>query len=110
MNTETYRSHAQTVSNEKSTASAEIIGDVVGDITTDVVVEIGETLSTTIELLGDRDYFRITLLEGQQVTINIDTASIAASVNFRDAGDNILASDSTILGGNLALDVTAGTS
>lgn len=64
MKTEIHRSYTSQISNENSIANAEIVGDVVGDITTGVTIAIGETLSTAIELLGDRDYFRIDLFEG----------------------------------------------
>ena len=91
----------------KEASSIEIIGDVAGDTTTDVLVAIGDTVETAIELLGDNDYFEITLTEGQAISLDLLSLAIGPLIRIRDSQDNIVVSQSALGIGNLTLDFTA---
>lgn len=107
MRTEFFTTQKTALASEKEPQIFNIVGDVAGDTSTEVTISIGETLSTAIEILGDRDYFAITLTEGQAITISVNSIAIGATINFRDANDQIIATSSSLLIGDQTLSAVA---
>jgi len=46
--------------------------DIPGDTTTTATIAVGGTADGDLEVLGDHDWFAITLMAGQQVTVTLD--------------------------------------
>lgn len=65
--------------------------DVPGNNTTTVTISVGGVLSGTLETIGDHDWYRITLTQGQQISILLDGISLEDPyLRIRDAAGNVL--------------------
>src|SRR5689334_21103511 len=66
--------------------------DVPGDTTTGATISVGTTITDAIEVLGDHDWFRISLTAGQKVTIAVNLGTLEDSyVYLRNSVGTILA-------------------
>ena len=52
-------------------------GDIPGDLTTTATIAIGESVTGELEVLGDTDWFRIDLVEGQTVSISLSGSGVS---------------------------------
>ncbi|QZD88878.1 M10 family metallopeptidase C-terminal domain-containing protein [Qipengyuania aurantiaca] len=52
-------------------------GDIPGDVTTTATIAIGESVTGELEVLGDTDWFRIDLVEGQTVSISLSGSGVS---------------------------------
>jgi serralysin len=51
--------------------------DIPGDSTTTATITVGGTETNTIETVGDRDWYKITLTAGQEITITLNGVTLA---------------------------------
>ena len=66
--------------------------DVPGDVTTAATIAVGATLTDAIEIVGDHDWFRLSLTAGQKVTIAVNLVSLEDSyVYLRNSSGAVLA-------------------
>ncbi|WP_114227714.1 M10 family metallopeptidase C-terminal domain-containing protein, partial [Sphingomonas sediminicola] len=47
------------------------MADIPGDVTTTAIITVGQTISDSLEVVGDHDWFRLNLTSGQAVTVSI---------------------------------------
>ena len=59
--------------------------DIPGNNTTTATIAVGDTVSSTLEVLGDHDWFRITLTAGQSITVFVDGTMIRDRTRLADA-------------------------
>jgi hypothetical protein len=81
--------------------------DIPGDTTTTATIAVGGTADGDLEVLGDHDWFAITLTAGQQVTVTLDALTshdpntnnpFDTYLNIYDStGTNIIASNDDII-------------
>lgn len=65
--------------------------DIPGDATTTRTISLGGSATETLETGGDRDWFRINLVAGQQISVTLQGITLADPIiRIRDAGGNIL--------------------
>jgi hypothetical protein len=66
--------------------------DVPGDVTTAATIAVGATLTDAIEIVGDHDWFRLSLTAGQKITIAVNLVSLEDSyVYLRNSSGAVLA-------------------
>ncbi len=74
--------------------------DVPGNSSTTSSISVGGTVSGTLEILGDHDWFRITLTAGQSITVFVDGTTLEDPyLRIRDAGGNLLFENDDITSG-----------
>lgn len=67
-----------------------------GDSSTTVVLDVGGTVTTTIETLGDRDWYRVTLVAGHHysfATNSVDQNDVDSYLRLYNASGTLLLSD-----------------
>ena len=65
--------------------------DIPGNGTTTTTVTVGSITSSTLEMLGDHDWFRITLTAGQSITVTINGITLEDPYLYiRDSSGNLL--------------------
>lgn len=65
--------------------------DIPGNSTTTTTVTVGSTTSSTLEMLGDHDWFRITLTAGQSITVTLNGITLEDPYLYvRDSAGNLL--------------------
>jgi serralysin len=65
--------------------------DIPGNSTTSATISVGGSTSDTLELSGDHDWFKITLTEGQAITVSLNGVTLEDPyVRIRDAGGNVI--------------------
>ena len=65
--------------------------DIPGNSTTTTTVTVGSTTSSTLETLGDHDWFRITLTAGQSITVTVNGITLEDPYLYvRDSAGNLL--------------------
>ena len=70
------------------------MADIPGDATTNEVVGVGDTITGSLETAGDHDWFAITLVAGQQISILVDVVTLEDPyVYIRNANGVILGED-----------------
>ena len=88
--------------------------DVAGDLSTTATIAVGGTVSSTLEAISDHDWFRIDLVAGQTITINLNGTGGTPPdtyLQFRNsAGTTIAFDDDGGPGYNSALQYTASAS
>ena len=50
--------------------------DIPGNSSTTSSIAVGGTVTSTLEILGDHDWFRITLTAGQSITVFVDGTTL----------------------------------
>ena len=74
--------------------------DIPGDLSTQATLSLGSSATNTLEVVGDHDWFAITLTAGQKVVIEVDGITLEDPyLNVRDSSGNILFSNDDILDG-----------
>jgi hypothetical protein len=74
--------------------------DIPGNSTTSATLSIGGSASDSLEVLGDHDWFRITLTAGQAVVITVNGLTLEDSYLYiRDSAGNLLYSNDDIVDG-----------
>ena len=74
--------------------------DIAGDLTTHATLSLGSSATDTLEVVGDHDWFAITLTAGQKVVIEVDGITLEDPyLNVRDSSGTILFSNDDILDG-----------
>jgi serralysin len=66
------------------------LADIAGDRTTTAVITVGGTASNTLELAGDHDWYRISLSQGQAITVTLTSDTIDCYLRILDASGNVL--------------------
>ena len=76
--------------------------DIPGNASTTADVTVGSTTSSTLELLGDHDWFRISLTAGQSITVFVDGITLEDPYVYirNSAGAVIAENDDIVLGSN----------
>ena len=75
--------------------------DIAGDSSTTSSIAVGGTVSGTLEVVGDHDWYRIQLTAGQQITVALNgTLPTDTFLNIRDSAGNVLFSNDDINAGN----------
>lgn len=86
--------------------------DTPGDATTTIEIAVGGSVTDTLEVAGDHDWFRLELTEGQTVTITLEGTGIDPLsdpyLRLRDADGNQVAFNDDANGLNSALEFVAG--
>ena len=74
--------------------------DIPGNSSTGAVISIGSTITNTLEVKGDHDWFKINLTSGQEITVALDALGTNPSLDtyliIRDAAGNVLYQDDDI--------------
>jgi serralysin len=74
--------------------------DIPGDNTTTATISVGGTVSSTLETLGDHDWFRITLTAGQSITVFVDGTTLEDSyLRIRNAAGTVIFENDDISSG-----------
>jgi len=74
--------------------------DIPGDTTTTAALTLGSTLNGNLELVGDHDWFRISLAAGQPVTVTLDGITLDDPYLYvRDSAGTLLYSNDDIVDG-----------
>lgn len=85
--------------------------DTPGDTSTTISIAPGGSVTDTLEVVGDHDWFRIELTEGQTITISLDGSGINALsdpyLRLRDADGNEIAFNDDFNGLNSQLQFSA---
>lgn len=88
--------------------------DTPGDSSTPAEIVVGGSITDTLEVVGDHDWFRIELTEGQTISITLEGSGIDPLADpylrLRDANGNEIAFNDDANGLNSALDFVAGSS
>lgn len=67
------------------------MADIAGDDTTTATIIVGDSQTNTIETVGDRDWFKITLTAGQEITINLNGVTLSDPyLRIRDSAGNVV--------------------
>lgn len=66
------------------------MADIAGDRTTTTVITVGGTASNTLEVAGDHDWYRISLSQGQSITVTLTSDTIDCYLRILDASGNVL--------------------
>jgi serralysin len=66
------------------------LADIAGDRTTTAVITVGATASNTLEVAGDHDWYRISLTQGQSITVTLTSGTIDCYLRILDASGNVL--------------------
>lgn len=59
-----------------SASTVEMTGEVPGDATTTFTVAVGGSVTNTLEVVGDRDWFQVDLVAGQAYVFNLDGTNL----------------------------------
>ena len=71
--------------------------DIANDASTTSTITVGGSLSSQLEVVGDHDWVRIVLAEGQKITISLDGITVVDPyVYMRDAAGTLLAENDDI--------------
>ncbi|MEO7366138.1 MAG: M10 family metallopeptidase C-terminal domain-containing protein, partial [Sphingomicrobium sp.] len=74
--------------------------DIPGNNTTTATIAVGQTVSGSLETLGDHDWFRITLTAGQSITVFVDGTTLEDSYLYiRDSAGSVLFENDDISSG-----------
>jgi hypothetical protein len=74
--------------------------DIPGDTTTTAALTLGSTLNGNLEVVGDHDWFRISLAAGQPVTVTLDGITLDDPYLYvRDSAGTLLYSNDDIVDG-----------
>ena len=74
--------------------------DIAANLATTASLTVGGSVTDSLEVVGDHDWFKITLTAGQAVTVTINGVTLEDSyLNVRDSSGNILFSDDDIIDG-----------
>jgi hypothetical protein len=74
--------------------------DVPGGLSTTATVTVGSTTNGTLEIVGDHDWYKITLTAGQAITVMLNGVTLDDPyLNIRDSSGNVLYSDDDIIAG-----------
>ena len=80
--------------------------DIPGDTTTTSTLSVGGTVTGTLEVLGDHDWYRINLTAGQSISVTLNGIGFQDTYLYiRDASGNQLFSNDDIGNGNLSSQV-----
>lgn len=71
------------------------MADIPGDMSTTATVTVGSTTSSSIDTVGDHDFFKITLTAGQSISVAINGVSLTDTyvVIYNSAGDPVAWND-----------------
>ena len=76
--------------------------DIAGNSSTTATLSLGGSVTSSIDTLGDHDWYSITLIAGQAVTVTIDGVTLEDSfLNIRDSSGNILFSNDDVIDGEI---------
>jgi len=76
------------------------MADIPGNSSTTAVVTVGSTTTDSLETIGDRDWFRITLTAGQAITITVNGITLEDSyLRIRNSSGTLLAENDDISSG-----------
>ena len=65
--------------------------DIPGNNTTTATISVGGSASDTLEISGDHDWFKITLTQGQAITVSLNGVTLEDPyLRIRDAGGNVI--------------------
>jgi Ca2+-binding RTX toxin-like protein len=74
--------------------------DIAANSSTTASLTVGGSATDSLEVLGDHDWFKITLTAGQAVTVTINGITLEDSfLNVRDASGNVLFSNDDVIDG-----------
>ena len=74
--------------------------DIPGDSTTTRSITVGGSISDAIEVVNDRDWFRITLTAGQSITVSVDGVTLEDPyLRIRDTNGNVIYENDDISSG-----------
>lgn len=78
------------------------MADIPGDASTTSSLTVGGTVTGTIEVVDDHDWYRINLTAGQSITVTLTGITFTDTfLNIRDASGNVIFSNDDIASGNL---------
>ena len=82
------------------------MADIAGNSSTTASLSVGSTATGELELLGDHDWYRISLTAGQSVAVTVNGITFEDTYLYiRDSAGNILFSNDDISDGNLGSQV-----
>jgi hypothetical protein len=73
------------------------LADIAGDLSTTATLGVGTTTGGSLEVVGDHDWYAVTLTAGQQVVVTVNGVTLDDPyLNIRDSAGNILFSNDDI--------------
>ena len=83
------------------------MADIPGDASTTASLAVGGSVTGSVEVVDDHDWYRITLTAGQSVTVSLTGITLTDTyLNIRDASGNIIFSNDDVSDGNLSSQVS----
>jgi serralysin len=81
--------------------------DIPGDASTTATLSVGSTVTGSVEVVDDHDWYKITLTAGQSVTVSLTGITLTDTyLNIRDSSGNIIFSNDDVSDGNLSSQVS----